>query len=119
MAITIGCNPECTCSRCCVQYKPISLLTDLLLTPPLPKEQMMTKWIKVEDRLPIEKSFLGKIKDGSIHVFTNYGDACYTGGWEHCHYCGGQSLGYLPNQGRSSDMKEITHWMPLPEKTYD
>lgn len=58
----------------------------------------MSEWIKCSDRLPSFTQFLGYCFSEGMHVFKNDGDYCVTGGWEGCNYCGGQSMGVLPNQ---------------------
>jgi hypothetical protein len=81
------------------------------------------EWISVKDRFPDEH----KNYSMRLLVYTDEGissawfpngfkELGIVGGWESCHYCGGQSeVHFIEREEmhpRSS--KQITHWMPLP-----
>jgi hypothetical protein len=66
----------------------------------------MTNWISVKDRLPEFSTGSGVLVfvDGRIHAAYFMDDKWIVGGWESCHYCGGESRicsktlsGVIPN----------------------
>ena len=70
----------------------------------------MSEWISVEDRLP-------ELGQNVIAVGTWYGEICGMGESEYMGIGEWSGAGYvsIDSDTYSTDIVEVTHWMPIPE----
>lgn len=78
------------------------------------------EWIDIRDQLPtINEYILFYLSDGKQAVakkplnHDKHWNYYIVGGWEHCCYCSGESRISLKEV--DYDIKNATHWMPLPK----